>query len=376
MDTLDKKILECLQKNARQSASDIGKTIHLSVSTVIDRIRKLEASGIIQHYTAVLDEKKLGNDVTALMEVSLEHPRYCEAFTNAVNDAKAIRDNQNATQSQVDLMTNNLTLAKETFVGSKYESIPDSSVIAFFDFETINDNTVASTGTKPVVGVLQAGPAEIFGSDTELPSLVDGVGAGKAIYFSKGNYLAVEDYNPADFLMNNMSWSAWVKVDDASRANNYIVSLNYWNNWKLNVENNGKPFFTVKTTTATVDMDNESVGTVKDGVWVHLAVTMDLNAHTVVFYVNGIATKTWDSATKENLTGSIASAYVSPIGRQLPLLIGAATVYDEAATWEWDSWKTPDGWDSMRGAIDNLGIYNTTLTAGQVARLYQMQKPQ
>ena len=69
MDTLDKKILECLQKNARQSASDIGKTIHLSVSTVIDRIRKLEASGIIQHYTAVLDEKKLGNDVTALMEV-------------------------------------------------------------------------------------------------------------------------------------------------------------------------------------------------------------------------------------------------------------------------------------------------------------------
>lgn len=35
-----------------------------------------------------------------------------EAFTNAVNDAKAIRDNQNATQSQVDLMTNNLTLAK------------------------------------------------------------------------------------------------------------------------------------------------------------------------------------------------------------------------------------------------------------------------
>ena len=204
-----------------------------------------------------------------------------EAFTNAVNDAKAIRDNQNATQSQVDLMTNNLTLAKETFVGSKYESIPDSSVIAFFDFETINDNTVASTGTKPVVGVLQAGPAEIFGSDTELPSLVDGVGAGKAIYFSKGNYLAVEDYNPADFLMNNMSWSAWVKVDNASRANNYIVSLNYWNNWKLNVENNGKPFFTVKTTTATVDMDNESVGTVKDGVWVHLAVTMDLNAHTV-----------------------------------------------------------------------------------------------
>ncbi len=294
-----------------------------------------------------------------------------EAFSNAVKDAKAIRDNLNATQSQVDLMANNLELAKNTFVGSRYESIPDSNIIAFFDFETINDNTIASTGTKPVVGVLQAGPAEIFGTDTGLPTLVDGVGEGNAVYFSKGNYLAVEDYNPADFLMNNMSWSVWVKVDDASRANNYIVSLNYWNNWKLNVENNGKPFFTVKTTTSTVDMDNEA----KDGEWVHLAVTMDLNQHIVVFYVNGIATKTWDATSKENLTGSIATAYTSPLERQLPLLIGAATVYDEAATWTWDSWKTPDGWDSLRGAVDNLGIYNTTLTAGQVARLYQMQKP-
>ena len=298
-----------------------------------------------------------------------------EAFSNAVKDAKAIRDNLNATQSQVDLMANNLELAKNTFVGSRYESIPDSNIIAFFDFETINDNTIASTGTKPVVGVLQAGPAEIFGTDTGLPTLVDGVGEGNAVYFSKGNYLAVEDYNPADFLMNNMSWSVWVKVDDASRANNYIVSLNYWNNWKLNVENNGKPFFTVKTTTSTVDMDNEAVGSVKDGEWVHLAVTMDLNQHIVVFYVNGIATKTWDATSKENLTGSIATAYTSPLERQLPLLIGAATVYDEAATWTWDSWKTPDGWDSLRGAVDNLGIYNTTLTAGQVARLYQMQKP-
>ena len=84
MDTLDYKILECLRTNARQSASDISKKIHLSVSTVIERIRKMEASGIIKSYTAVLDEKKLGNDVTALMEVSLEHPKYYESFTDGI----------------------------------------------------------------------------------------------------------------------------------------------------------------------------------------------------------------------------------------------------------------------------------------------------
>ena len=52
----------------------------MSVSTVIDRIRKMESSGVIESYTVITDEKKTGNDVTALMEISLEHPRYNELF--------------------------------------------------------------------------------------------------------------------------------------------------------------------------------------------------------------------------------------------------------------------------------------------------------
>ena len=80
MDYLDQQILMKLKENARQSASDISKEIHLSVSTVIDRIRKMESSGVIESYTVITDEKKTGNDVTALMEISLEHPRYNELF--------------------------------------------------------------------------------------------------------------------------------------------------------------------------------------------------------------------------------------------------------------------------------------------------------
>lgn len=86
MDALDVKILNCLKQNAREKASDISKEIHLAVSTVIERIRKMEAAGIIRSYTAILDEKKLGNDVTALMEVSLEHPKYYDEFTEMVNN--------------------------------------------------------------------------------------------------------------------------------------------------------------------------------------------------------------------------------------------------------------------------------------------------
>ena len=75
MDLLDYQILKKLKQNARKKASDISKEIHLSVSTVIERIRKLEASGIIKSYTVITDESKIGNDVTVLMEISLELQR-------------------------------------------------------------------------------------------------------------------------------------------------------------------------------------------------------------------------------------------------------------------------------------------------------------
>ena len=74
MDSIDYKILKILQKNARETASNISKEIHLSVSAVIERIRKLEESRVIQEYTIIVDEKRTGNGMTALMEVSLEHP--------------------------------------------------------------------------------------------------------------------------------------------------------------------------------------------------------------------------------------------------------------------------------------------------------------
>ena len=76
MDAIDYKILKILQKNARETASNISKEIHLSVSAVIERIRKMEETGVIKEYTIIVDEKKTGNEMTALMEVSLEHPKF------------------------------------------------------------------------------------------------------------------------------------------------------------------------------------------------------------------------------------------------------------------------------------------------------------
>ena len=79
-------------ENGRESASDIGKEIHLSVSAVLDRIKKLEDSGVIKSYTILVDSSKLGNDVIALMEVSLEHPRFYDEFTETVRGIDAVVD--------------------------------------------------------------------------------------------------------------------------------------------------------------------------------------------------------------------------------------------------------------------------------------------
>lgn len=90
MDNTDWEILACLSENARIRASAISQRIGLSVSAVIERIRKMEAGGVIRGYTVLLDRRQLGKDVAAFIEVCLEHPKHCDAFTRAVLAEKSV----------------------------------------------------------------------------------------------------------------------------------------------------------------------------------------------------------------------------------------------------------------------------------------------
>ena len=84
MDKIDYRIICLLQQNARTSASEISNAINLSVPAVSDRLKKLEASGIIQQYTAIVNPRQLGKNLTAIMFVSLERPRYTDKFVEFV----------------------------------------------------------------------------------------------------------------------------------------------------------------------------------------------------------------------------------------------------------------------------------------------------
>ncbi len=90
MDEIDVKILKCLKSNARENASVISERVNMSVSAVIERIRKLESSGLITRHTTIINSVKAGKDVTAFIEVSLEHPKYIERFNSFVCENKEI----------------------------------------------------------------------------------------------------------------------------------------------------------------------------------------------------------------------------------------------------------------------------------------------
>ncbi|MBW3015040.1 Lrp/AsnC family transcriptional regulator [Candidatus Woesearchaeota archaeon] len=73
IDQKDKKVLEQLQINARQSVSKIARKTKLPIDVVKYRIKKLEKEGIIKSYHAFLDPLKLGYPLYAYVVFSLSN---------------------------------------------------------------------------------------------------------------------------------------------------------------------------------------------------------------------------------------------------------------------------------------------------------------
>ena len=81
MDNIDKKILIELQKAGRESASNIAEKIDVSVPTITERIRKLEESGVILGFQAVIDSSKIGFDVSAIITIISGSSQYYKKVT-------------------------------------------------------------------------------------------------------------------------------------------------------------------------------------------------------------------------------------------------------------------------------------------------------
>jgi len=80
MDPVDVKILNLLQEDGRKPLSDIAREVGLSAPSVSERIKKMCKEGIIKRYVAILDDKKLGKELTAFINVSISNPKHIPGF--------------------------------------------------------------------------------------------------------------------------------------------------------------------------------------------------------------------------------------------------------------------------------------------------------
>lgn len=72
LDRYDRRILELLQADGRLSNQELAAAIGLSPSPCLRRVRALEESGLITGYRALLDARRLGLTLTALVHISMD----------------------------------------------------------------------------------------------------------------------------------------------------------------------------------------------------------------------------------------------------------------------------------------------------------------
>jgi Lrp/AsnC family leucine-responsive transcriptional regulator len=84
IDEIDLRLLDMLQEHGRVSQHDMAQAVGLSSPAVGERLRKLEERGIIRHFTAVLEPRRVGMDVTAFIFVGMAGSQYYPDFRERV----------------------------------------------------------------------------------------------------------------------------------------------------------------------------------------------------------------------------------------------------------------------------------------------------
>ena len=90
LDQIDKDILDVLQKDGRISASSIAQLVGMSVPAIADRIKRLQDSGVIMSFTAVLNHRRVGLDVSAFITVISESSSHYNDVVIEANKAPEV----------------------------------------------------------------------------------------------------------------------------------------------------------------------------------------------------------------------------------------------------------------------------------------------
>ncbi len=71
LDQKDRQLIDELQANSRITNAELAKRVRLSPSSTLERVKKLEASGLIEKYITVLNARKAGYSCFTFVEVKL-----------------------------------------------------------------------------------------------------------------------------------------------------------------------------------------------------------------------------------------------------------------------------------------------------------------
>jgi DNA-binding Lrp family transcriptional regulator len=94
LDRYDRLILQILQREGRLANSDLATRVNLSESACLRRVRALETAGLIEGYTAILNQQKAGLGVNVFVSITLERQERADmaAFEAAVRTVPEVME--------------------------------------------------------------------------------------------------------------------------------------------------------------------------------------------------------------------------------------------------------------------------------------------
>jgi len=84
LDAIDRTMLSLVQRDAKLSYAELGTKVHLSISSVMERLRRLQSDGVIRGFHAILDAQILDLGLCAYMQVTIDRPENEVAFVRRV----------------------------------------------------------------------------------------------------------------------------------------------------------------------------------------------------------------------------------------------------------------------------------------------------
>ncbi|HLD83303.1 MAG TPA: Lrp/AsnC family transcriptional regulator [archaeon] len=103
IDKKDENILNILKNNARLSMQALSKKLEMPTTTIYNRVKKLEADGIIEKYTIKVNERKTGRAISAYIGVVFNYDELKKNNITQHEIARQCREKENV--QMVDVIT-------------------------------------------------------------------------------------------------------------------------------------------------------------------------------------------------------------------------------------------------------------------------------